>query len=166
MLASRPKNFPQRTNFVPISVIPLQFYQPDIGTETSARTAPASINHLLASLTMNVRFIATPFFRAAFVTVLSTFTIITAPCQTPPAASAHDPRISQILESLEQVHTIQQTDLSPDGNFIAWSAGGIEVAPLNDPSHPRAITACTGEARGRDGGFDWSPDSKQLAFFS
>jgi dipeptidyl aminopeptidase/acylaminoacyl peptidase len=79
---------------------------------------------------------------------------------------AHDLRIGQILKSLEQVRAIQQTDLSPDGNLIAWNAGGIEVAPLNDPSHPRSITACTGDTRGRESGFAWSPDSKTLAFFS
>ena len=82
------------------------------------------------------------------------------------AAPAHDPRIGQILDSLEQVHAIQQTDLSPDGNLIAWNAGGIEVAPLNDPSHPKPITACAAGEKGRESGFAWSPDSKQLAFFS
>src|SRR5579862_1773069 len=86
--------------------------------------------------------------------------------QTPSASPAHDPRIGQIIDSLEQVHSIQQTDLSPDGNLIAWSAGGIQVTLLNDPSHPKPVTACTAEVKGRESGFAWSPDSKTLAFFS
>ena len=120
---------------------------------------------MVASLTMNLRALADPVFRAALPAVLGAFTCVTALCQTA-AAPAHDPRIGQIIESLEQVHAIQQTDLSPDGNLIAWNAGGIEVAPLSDPSHPKAITACAAGEKGRESGFAWSPDSKQLAFFS
>jgi len=79
---------------------------------------------------------------------------------------AHDPRIGQIIDFLEKARSIQQTDLSPDGSLIAWNAGGIEVAPLSDPSHPKAVTVCTAGEKGRESGFAWSPDSKQLAFFS
>jgi len=104
-------------------------------------------------------------FRAALLVVVGTFTCISALCQSG-GSPAHDPRIGQILDSLEQAHAIQQTDLSPDGNLIAWNAGGIEVAPLTDPSHPKAITACAAGQKGRESGFAWSPDSKELAFFS
>ena len=104
---------------------------------------------------------------AGLVTLFS----LSAPAQNP--APAHDPRIGQIIASLQQVHSIQQTDLSPDGHFIAWSTGsrrdsdgGIEVAPLVDPDHPRHVTACKGDEKGRESGFAWSPDSKTLAFFS
>ena len=90
---------------------------------------------------------------------------LSAHCQNS-GSSAHDPRIGGILDSLEQVHTIQQTDLSPDGKLIAWNAGGIEVAPLNDASHPKPITACATDAKGRENDIAWSPDSKELAFFS
>ena len=97
---------------------------------------------------MNVRCLSMLIFRAALLVVVGTFTCISALCQSG-GSPAHDPRIGQILDSLEQAHAIQQTDLSPDGNLIAWNAGGIEVAPLTDPSDPKAITACAAGQKGR-----------------
>jgi len=83
---------------------------------------------------------------------------------------AHDPRIAQIIQTLGQGRSIHETNLSPDGHSIAWNVsgtgGGIKVAPLNDPAHPRDVTACTGGVKGRESGLAWSPDSKHLAFFS
>src|SRR5215469_14256193 len=114
---------------------------------------------------MSARLSALPMFRVASFAAIGTFTFINAFCQSS-ASPAHDPRIGQIVESLEQAHTIQQTDLSPNGNLIAWNAGGIHVAPLNDSSHPKTFTACAADAKGRESSFAWSPDSKQLAFFS
>jgi dipeptidyl aminopeptidase/acylaminoacyl peptidase len=110
---------------------------------------------------MNLRRLAAP-------ALLSIIALFNLPIFGQNAAPARDPRIGQILESLEKVHTIQQTDLSPDGKLIAWNAAGmgIQVTPLNDPSHPRHVTACTGDARGREDSIAWSPDSKTLAFFS
>ncbi len=110
---------------------------------------------------MNVRRLAAPFL-IGFLAVFSTAARGQAP--------AHDPRIGQIITSLEQVRTIQQTDLSPDGHFIAWNVsgpgGGIEVALLTDPDHPHHVTACKADEKGRESGFAWSPDSKTLTFFS
>jgi dipeptidyl aminopeptidase/acylaminoacyl peptidase len=114
---------------------------------------------------MNVRRLSMPVVRAAIAAVLCSFAYVSTFSQSE-SSPAHDPRIGQIIESLEQSHSIQQTDLSPDGNLIAWNAGGIQVAPLNDPSHARPITACAAAEKGRENGFAWSPDSKQLAFFS
>ncbi len=88
------------------------------------------------------------------------------------AAPRHDPRIDQVIQSLEKVRSIHQTALSPDGQLIAWvvSAGNgdtnIEVAPLNDPANPHRVTACTKGAEGSEADLAWSPDSKHLAFFS
>ncbi|HTY85501.1 MAG TPA: S9 family peptidase [Silvibacterium sp.] len=110
---------------------------------------------------MNLRRLAAPSL-VGFLAVFSTAARGQAP--------AHDPRIGQIITSLEQVRTIQQTDLSPDGHFIAWNVsgpgGGIEIAPLTDPDHPHHVTACKADEKGRESGFAWSPDSKTLAFFS
>jgi dipeptidyl aminopeptidase/acylaminoacyl peptidase len=81
---------------------------------------------------------------------------------------AHDPRIAQIVHSLEKVRNVRETDLSPDGKLLAWnvSGDGIQLAPLDDPNHPRHITACANGVKGREDGLAWSPDSKHLAFFS
>jgi dipeptidyl aminopeptidase/acylaminoacyl peptidase len=85
-----------------------------------------------------------------------------------PAAPEHDPRIAEIIHSLEKVHSISETELSPDGKLIAWnvSGDGIQLAPLDDPSHPRHITACAAGAKGSESSLAWAPDSKHLAFFS
>jgi dipeptidyl aminopeptidase/acylaminoacyl peptidase len=83
--------------------------------------------------------------------------------------TAHDPRIDQILRSLEQVRTVSEIELSPDGKLIAWNVsdpGGIELAPVDDPTHNRRISACGGGAVGEEHGLAWSPDSTKLAFFS
>ncbi|MGA9240740.1 MAG: S9 family peptidase [Silvibacterium sp.] len=117
---------------------------------------------------MNVRRLAPPLV-CALSPVLSAVLVVSAFCQSA-AAPAHDPRIDQILHTLEQVRSIHETDLSPDGNLIAWNVdgpkGGIEVTPLNDPAHPRQITACAADTKGTESGLAWSPDSKHLAFFS
>jgi dipeptidyl aminopeptidase/acylaminoacyl peptidase len=110
-------------------------------------------------------------FSRRFAVLLST-ALAFAPglAQTPSATPANDPRIGQIIESLEQVRSISQTDLSPDGKLIAWNVsgqdGGIQVATLSDPDHPHHVTACQGGEKGQEGGLAWSSDSKQLAFFS
>jgi dipeptidyl aminopeptidase/acylaminoacyl peptidase len=82
--------------------------------------------------------------------------------------SVRDPRIPQIIHSLEKAKSIRETDLSPDGKLIAWNASGegIQLAPLDDPSHPSHITACAEGQRGSESSLAWSPDSKHLAFFS
>ncbi len=108
-------------------------------------------------------------FRAATPALIIACIALSADAQTA-APPAHDPRIAHIIQTLGQGRSIRETDLSPDGNSIAWNVsglgGGIKVAPLTDPSHPRDITACAGEAKGRESGMAWSPDSKHLAFFS
>jgi dipeptidyl aminopeptidase/acylaminoacyl peptidase len=84
------------------------------------------------------------------------------------AAPAHDPRIPAIIHSLEKVKGIRETDLSPDGKLIAWdvSSDGVQLAPLDNPAHPRHITACAEGQKGGESSLAWSPDSKHLAFFS
>ena len=92
---------------------------------------------------------------------------LTAFAQNPsPTGRQHDPRIGQIIHTLEEARGISETDLSPSGEWIAWNAGGVELAPLNDPAHSRRITACANGATGEEAGIAWSPNSKNLAFFS
>jgi dipeptidyl aminopeptidase/acylaminoacyl peptidase len=95
--------------------------------------------------------------------------------QSPAAAPAHDPRIGQIIEALNQAKTVRETALSPDGKWIVWNVAGrggsdLELAPLENPSAAKRLTACAGGAnsapRGQESNAVFSRDSKQLAFFS
>ncbi|MFZ0274569.1 MAG: S9 family peptidase [Acidobacteriaceae bacterium] len=91
--------------------------------------------------------------------------------QTPPTAPAHDPRIGPIIDALNQVKTVRETALSPDGKYIVWNVAGhggegIQLAPLDNPAAAKRVTACEGGARGQESNAVFSPDSKQLAFFS
>jgi len=103
--------------------------------------------------------------------LLGAFALVSLPAFGQPAAGSaplHDPRIAGIVHSLEKVRNIRETGLSPDGRQLAWnvSGDGIELAPLDDPSHPRHITACAAGESGLEDGLAWSPDSRHLAFFS
>ncbi len=91
--------------------------------------------------------------------------------QTQAGAPVHDPRIAQLLDALNHVKTVRETALSPDGKFIVWNVGGrggsdIELAPLDNPSAARRITACAADGKGQESNAVFSPDSRQLAFFS
>jgi len=91
--------------------------------------------------------------------------------QTPPTTPAHDPRIGPIIDALNQVKTVRETALSPDGKYIVWNVAGhggegIQLAPLDNPAAAKRVTACEGGARGQESNAVFSPDSKQLAFFS
>jgi dipeptidyl aminopeptidase/acylaminoacyl peptidase len=99
---------------------------------------------------------------------------MTAPAfaQTAAAAPAHDPRIGQVIDALNQAKTVRETALSPDGKYIAWNVGGgrggsdIELAPLENPGAAKRLTACENGGRGQESNAVFSPDSKHLAFFS
>jgi dipeptidyl aminopeptidase/acylaminoacyl peptidase len=93
--------------------------------------------------------------------------------QTPAIDPAKDPRIGQIFSQLEAVRTPHQTAISPDGKSVAWvvraqegRGTGIFVAPLDNPSSAYQVTACGEGKQGEENEIAWSPDSKQLAFFS
>ncbi|HMD18893.1 MAG TPA: hypothetical protein VKH40_01155, partial [Alloacidobacterium sp.] len=105
-----------------------------------------------------------------FFTCLSSGVIALA--QTP-ATPAKDPRISQITAQLEAVRAPHQTVISPDSKWVSWvvrpqegRGTEIEVAPLDNPSSTYRITACGEGKQGDENEIAWSPDSKQLAFFS
>jgi dipeptidyl aminopeptidase/acylaminoacyl peptidase len=102
---------------------------------------------------------------------LSVFCAVSSPAQTAPAAPVHDPRITQLVDFLGQVKMIRETALSPDGQLIEWDIAGhdgsqIEVAPLDNPSAARQVTACASGSHGQESNAIFSPNSQQLAFFS
>jgi dipeptidyl aminopeptidase/acylaminoacyl peptidase len=88
--------------------------------------------------------------------------------QTPSTTPNRDPRIPEIIHSLQRVKNIRETQLSPDGNFIAWTVRneGIDLAPMATPSAIRHITTCAAGNTGKEQSLAWSPDSKTLAFLS
>ena len=106
--------------------------------------------------------------RFAAPALLGALALVQLPAFSQNAAPAHDPRIPQIIHSLEKVKNIRETGVSPDGKLLAWnvSGDGIQLAPLDNPSHPRTVTACAAGIKGSEGSLAWSPDSKHLAFFS
>jgi dipeptidyl aminopeptidase/acylaminoacyl peptidase len=88
-----------------------------------------------------------------------------------PAAPAHDPRIPKIISALGQAKAIRGTEISPDGTHVVWEVGGrggsdIELAPIDKPSAAKRITSCGNDERGQESDAVFSPDSRQLAFFS
>ena len=93
---------------------------------------------------------------------------LSASAQTPDSTPKPDPRIPQIIHSLEQVKSIRETQLSPNGQLIAWDVNNndIELASLSNPAQMRRITACTQGAKGHENSLAWSPDSKTLTFLS
>jgi dipeptidyl aminopeptidase/acylaminoacyl peptidase len=91
--------------------------------------------------------------------------ILAATAQSAPKS---DPHIPEILHSLHQVKNIRETEISPDGNFIAWMIRdeGIYLAPISDSAQARHVTACAAGQKGKENSIAWSPDSKTLAFLS
>ncbi|MFC4765493.1 S9 family peptidase [Dyella koreensis] len=80
-----------------------------------------------------------------------------------------DPRISALLADLAKVRSISATQLSPDGQQLAWviSTGnklGIEVAKIDGSNPHRIGSAAPGTCSSSD--IAWSPDSQHLAFLS
>ncbi len=115
-------------------------------------------------------------FRTVGAGLFAGFCLAPAYGQAQPAAPPHDPRIGALIDSLSAVKTIRETALSPDGNYIVWNMtlrepggrGGsdLELAPLDNPSAAKRITACEAGAKGQESNPVFSPDSRQLAFFS
>ena len=86
------------------------------------------------------------------------------------AAPAPDPRITQILASLEKVQSISETAISPDGQHLAWVLGGKSgsVIMLGGPQGQDAhrVTTAAKNADCSSSGIAFSPDSSKLAFLS
>ncbi|ACO31580.1 MULTISPECIES: S9 family peptidase [Acidobacterium] len=80
-------------------------------------------------------------------------------------------RINHLIDALQQTTAVSETALSPNGQSLVWAEGGrngahLKVASVADPAGARVITACPAGNSGRESDAVWSPDSKQIAFFS
>ncbi len=88
-----------------------------------------------------------------------------------PDTNIHNAKIERLVQHLQKTAYIRATAVSPDGKMILWEQGGqdsskIFLAPLTNPSAATTISACSGAAQGIAEQAAWSPDSRQIAFFS
>jgi dipeptidyl aminopeptidase/acylaminoacyl peptidase len=90
-------------------------------------------------------------------------------------ASGQQSKINEVLKQLEQVRTFSAVSISPDGRWVTWAepapddSGKSAIYLLdwkNASAKPRRLSAGDGKAFFNETGAAWSPDSKQIAFFS
>jgi dipeptidyl aminopeptidase/acylaminoacyl peptidase len=97
----------------------------------------------------------------------------TALASSAPAVQAPDrAHIEEVLSGLSRGRFVGQVAVSPDGKRLAWivgarEGGGILVAPLDDLKKSQRVTAAAKpDEHCQEGEIAWSPDARQLAFFS
>ncbi len=82
-------------------------------------------------------------------------------------------RIDAALHQLEQVRTVSDVSISPDGRWVTWSqrdggAAGTEVVFMQDRTSSQAQPKRVKVPEAGDGeevhGVSWSPDSRRIAF--
>jgi dipeptidyl aminopeptidase/acylaminoacyl peptidase len=97
--------------------------------------------------------------------------------QTAPASAASGPHaqaLSTLLSTLDKTRSPRQAEISPDGMTVAWlaaldkSGSRIHLTPLGGMTSEQVISIPMkeGAKRCEEEGLAWSPDSKQIAFFS
>ena len=104
----------------------------------------------------------------------ATIAFLAAPlgfAQTPPNAALHNAKIEHLIENLQKTVFLRETAISPNGTMVLWEQSGpdasrIFVAPLDNPSARKTISACSPGQQGIAEQAAWSPDSRQIAFFS
>jgi dipeptidyl aminopeptidase/acylaminoacyl peptidase len=80
--------------------------------------------------------------------------------------------VDNVLRGLNRGQSLGQVAVSPDGKRLAWvqmSKNGVEirVSPFSDMNRSERVTAAaTPDQHCHEGEIVWSPDSKELAFFS
>jgi dipeptidyl aminopeptidase/acylaminoacyl peptidase len=80
--------------------------------------------------------------------------------------------IDDVLRGLNRGGSFGQVEVSPDGTRLAWvqmTKDGVEIriSPLNDMKSSERVTAAAApDQHCHEGEIVWSPDSKELAFFS
>jgi dipeptidyl aminopeptidase/acylaminoacyl peptidase len=122
--------------------------------------------------------------RFVFLLIVTSVTItLAAPIQSAqkssgtPAAS-NSKSLDDAMKAMFDVHTFQQSEISPNGKQVAWveslsGPGGapsansaIYVAELSAPDVTTRITAGDGKTAFEEHDLAWSPDGKQIAFLS
>ena len=88
------------------------------------------------------------------------------------AQAADRAGMASAIDSLFALHSIAQTEISPDGKQVAWveMLGGegtaIRVAPADGSGQTVRLSAAASGHDCAEGRIAWSPDSKHLAFLS
>ena len=86
----------------------------------------------------------------------------------PAAARAH---IEEVLRGLPRGKYVGQVAISPDGKWLAWTAGArggeeILLAPIHNMAETHRVTAAQPEQSCDEGSIAWAPDSSEIAFLS
>jgi dipeptidyl aminopeptidase/acylaminoacyl peptidase len=94
----------------------------------------------------------------------------TADKASAPATPKNDPRIPQILASLNKVQNISQTAISPDGQHLAWvlrsTAGSEIMLGRPDGQDAQRVQLAAKNEHCSSSSIAFSPDSQKLAFLS
>jgi len=98
--------------------------------------------------------------------------VAAAATNAPDHAGLDRAHIDDVLRGLNRGRSLGQVAVSPDGKRLAWiqmAREGLEirVSPLSDMNSSERVTgAAKADQHCHEGEIAWSPDSKELAFFS
>ena len=89
--------------------------------------------------------------------------------------NAQDARIDAALHQLEEVHSVTDVSISPDGRWASWSEHNPEgagstmlfIQDLKDPgAKPRRVSVPEGNESMEAHDLSWSPDSREAVFLA